>query len=61
MTRLAPEECAILRRAHADHSRYQRMNRPAPALIATLERDYQKWRKQAQRKTRWQHVKAAAA
>ena len=42
-------EIAALRKAHAQAVAYHQLGRPAPPVVALLERLYQQWRKRVQR------------
>lgn len=44
------ERAAVLRTAHAHAKTYRVLGRPAPWLVAALEREYQRWRKREQRR-----------
>ena len=48
------EEVAALRHAHAQVVAYRQMGRPAPVVVALLDRLYEQWRKRVQRERAWQ-------
>ena len=53
------DEITALRKAHAQAVAYHQLGRPAPPVVALLERLYQQWRKRVQRERAWQEQRRA--
>lgn len=52
-------EIAALRKAHAQAVAYRQLGRPAPPVVALLDRLYEQWRKRVQREQAWQEQRRA--